>query len=294
MLFLKEKITDELDGCDVKTVLKKSMGVSSSLISKVKLRDNGILLNGARVFTNATVKSGDELWFDIADSPSVKTVKKIHYPLDIVFEDEHLLIINKPAGMVAYASEKAEGPCTLQNALAYYFDDEHLNLHVVNRLDRGTTGLMTVAKNPYCHECLRQKLHTSEFEREYLAVTVGTPSPEKGMIDKPIARDEGSLIKRVISEDGAKALTLYETVKQSPPFALVRLKLKTGRTHQIRLHMSYMGCPLAGDFLYGSENKDLISRPALHSCTLRFTHPVTGKLMEFHSTPPEDMLSLIK
>ncbi len=294
MQYLERKITAELDGLDVKTVLMKSMGVSSSLISKVKLRDNGILLNGVRVFTNALVKSGDLIMFDISDAPSLKTVKKIHYPLDIVFEDEHLILINKPAGMVAYASEAADGPCTLANALAFYFDDEHISLHVVNRLDRGTTGLMVVAKNAYCHEYLRRKLHTDAFEREYLAVVNGVPSPGKGKIDLPVARDESSLIKRKISENGAPALTCYETLRILPPYSLVRLKLKTGRTHQIRLHMASIGCPLVGDFLYGAEDKKLISRPALHSHAVRFTHPVTGRQMEFSRDIPDDMKSLMK
>ncbi len=287
-------IPSDLSGKDVKTVLIKNMGVSSSLVSKVKLRDNGILLNGKRVFTNAIVCKGDFLEFDISDSEPEFTIKQIEYPLDIVFEDDNLIVINKPAPMAVYASDKVEGPCTLANALAAYYKTGEFILHVVNRLDRGTTGLMIVAKNSFAHEKLIKDLHTEKFVREYLAVAVGTPNPTEGKIELPISREPDSLIKRRIDEEGAYALTEYKTVSQNKKFSLIRLRLKTGRTHQIRLHLSAIGCPLAGDFLYGAEDKDLISRPALHSHEIWFTHPVTKEELHFTAPLPKDMKSLIK
>ncbi len=291
---LSISIPNELDGKDVKTVLVRHMEVSGSLISKVKLRENGILLNGQRVFTNATVKANDLLEFDISDEPSPDKIKKIEYPLDIVFEDDNLIVINKPAPMVVYASFKVDGPCTVANALAYHWNNENYYLHAVNRLDRGTTGLMAVAKNSFVHEALRRDLHTDAFRREYRGITVGTPKPLQGVIDLPISREEGSKIKRKIDPNGAIAHTEYETLLSKNGFSLQRLCLKTGRTHQLRLHLSAIGTPLAGDFLYGTEDKSLISRPALHSYEMWLTHPVTKEKLHFLAPIPEDMQSLIK
>ena len=287
-------ITPEQNGRDVKTILIRNMGISSSLVSKVKLRERGILLNGVRVFTNAVVSKGDLLEFDISDEPSPDIIPKIEYPLDIVFEDDNLIVINKPAPMVVYASFKADGPCTLANALAWHWNNENYYLHAVNRLDRGTTGLMVVAKNSYVHEALRRDLHTDSFRREYRGITVGTPCLPSGKIDLPISREEGSKIKRKTDTNGAPAHTEYETLRSENGFSLVRLCLKTGRTHQLRLHLSSIGTPLAGDFLYGVEDKALISRPALHSYEMWLTHPVTGEPLHFISPIPEDMQKLIK
>ena len=287
-------IKPELCGKDVKTVLIRHMGISSSLVSKVKLREKGIMLNGQRVFTNAIVNTGDLLEFDISDESSPDIIPKIEYPLDIVFEDDNLIVINKPAPMVVYASFKVEGPCTVANALAFHWNDENYYLHAVNRLDRGTTGLMVVAKNSYVHEALCKDLHTDSFRREYRGITVGAPNPLCGEIDLPISREEGSKIKRKTDPSGAPAHTEYETLLSKNGFSLVRLKLKTGRTHQLRLHMSAIGTPLAGDFLYGVEDKSLISRPALHSYEMWLTHPVTQEQLHFIAPIPEDMQALIK
>lgn len=294
MPYLSYKVKIEQNGWDVKSVLMKKMQVSSSLISRVKLSERGILQNGVRVFTNAIVKTDDIIEFDITDAPSDKPVKMIEHPLNIVYEDEFLAVINKPAGMVVYAPNEVDGPTTLANALAFRYNNPYLNLHIVNRLDRGTTGLMVITKNGFCHEYLRRVMHTDEFIREYLAVTDGVPNPLNGEITLPIEREENSKIKRKISPSGAFAKTYYETISQTQSLALVKLRLETGRTHQIRLHMSAIGCPLTGDFLYGTENKNLISRPALHSYHIKFIHPVLQTEMEFTCDIPKDMKNLLK
>jgi len=294
MPYLSYKVKKEQNGWDVKSVLMKKMHISSSLISRVKLLDRGILQNGNRVFTNATVNENDIIEFDITDAPADKPIKMKEHPLDIVYEDEFLAVINKPAGMVVYAPNEVEGPTTLANALAYHYNNPYLNLHIVNRLDRGTTGLMIVTKNGFCHEYLRRVMHSDEFLREYLAVTDNIPSPLQGEIILPIEREEDSKIKRKISVNGAFAKTYYQTVKQTDKRALVKLRLETGRTHQIRLHMSAIGCPLTGDFLYGKEDRELISRPALHSYHLKFIHPVLQNECEFYCEIPEDMKKLLK
>ncbi|MBR4869860.1 MAG: RluA family pseudouridine synthase, partial [Oscillospiraceae bacterium] len=161
-------------------------------------------------------------------------------------------------------------------------------------LDRGTSGLMLVAKCSYLHDQLRRALHTENLHREYLGIAEGFLSPPVGTIDLPIGRDETSLLRRCIREDGLPALTKYETVQTTHRFSLLRLLPVTGRTHQLRLHLSAMSHSLAGDWLYGTEDRALITRPALHSAFLRFTHPITGESLSFSAPLPADMEALLK
>ena len=163
----------------------------------------------------------------------------------------------------------------------------------MNRLDKGTTGLMAVAKSGYVHNLLRRSLHTDDFRREYRGICLGCPEPKSGLIDLPIGRDERSTVKRMIRPDGAPSRSRYEVLEEGNGLALLRLLPETGRTHQLRLHLSAIGHPLAGDWLYGTEDPDLIPRPALHSCALRLRHPVTGELLTLTAPLPEDMERLL-
>ena len=180
----------------------------------------------------------------------------------------------------------------MAGALAWERGTDFL-FHPVNRLDKGTTGLMVIAKSGYVHDLLRRTLHTDRFRREYRAVCLGCPSPLRGTVDTPIGRDETSAIRRCVRPDGAPAVTHYEVLAQGAGMSLLRLTPETGRTHQIRVHMASLGCPLAGDWLYGAEDPELIPRPALHSCALHFTHPVTGEDLHLTAPLPPDMLALL-
>ena len=164
--------------------------------------------------------------------------------------------------------------------------------HPVNRLDKGTTGLMVVAKSGYVHNLLRRDLHSDRFRREYRGICLGCPDAERGTIDAPIGRDETSTVRRRVRPDGAPSLSHYQVLQRRDGLSLVKLVPETGRTHQLRLHMAAIGCPLAGDWLYGTEDPSLISRPALHSYALELVHPVTGAVLELTAELPEDMKRL--
>ena len=167
-------------------------------------------------------------------------------------------------------------------------------IHPVNRLDRGTTGLMVVAKSGYIHDQLRRRLHSGDFFRSYLAICVGAPEPPQGTIALPIGRAPGSAIRRQIDSAGQSARTDYRLLRVRSGLSLVALMPWTGRTHQIRVHMAAIGCPLAGDWLYGTEDRGLIPRPALHAVRLAFTHPVTGEHLSFTAPLPGDMKLLLE
>ena len=195
--------------------------------------------------------------------------------------------------MTAHASNFLPDTPTVAGALAYQRGPDFI-FHVVNRLDKGTTGLMVVAKSGYIHDRLRRTLHTSGFIREYRALCVGTPFPAKGTIAAPIGRDESSTIARMVRPDGQNAVSHYEVLSQYGDLSFLKLLPETGRTHQLRVHMAHLGYPLAGDWLYGTEDPGLIARPALHSYALTLVHPVTGETLQLTAPIPEDMLRLMK
>jgi 23S rRNA pseudouridine1911/1915/1917 synthase len=184
---------------------------------------------------------------------------------------------------------------TIGNFLMWYWQqtEEESGFHPVHRLDKGTTGLLVVAKHPHGQEKLKNQLHTGAFRRRYLAVCEGHPEPGYATIDAPIGMVDGSLMQREIRPDGQASRTHYRVLSTHGPRALVELELETGRTHQIRVHMAHIGHPLTGDFLYGTEDKSLISRPALHSWQVEIAHPITGKILHLSAPLPEDMQTLL-
>lgn len=291
MPYLTLSIDERLAGEDVRTVLKRERLVSSDMLSRLRRQENGILINGNAAKTNAVLQEGDILAFSIADEQRDDPIPPVDLPLDIVYEDEYLYIVNKSAAMPTIPSSLKQGEASVAAILSHRSGGT-LRFHPVSRLDRGTTGLLAVAKYGYIHDLFRKTLH-AELRREYLAVAVGRVAPSCGRIDLPIGRDESSLIKRCIRPDGAEAHTEYESLQNANGFTLLRLRPLTGRTHQLRLHMSALGYPLAGDFLYGTEDPDLIPRPALHSSDLWMRHPVSGENMHFTAPLPEDMARLL-
>ena len=286
-------IPPEDDGATVRHILKAQLHFSSRAISRLTRTPTGILVNGQHARTTYVLHSGDILTVETGDQRQIRTeIVPGNWPLPIVWEDGHLLVVNKPAGMTAHASNLVPDTPTVAGALAWERGSDFL-FHSVNRLDKGTTGLMVVAKSGYVHDLLRKALHTESFYREYRAVCVGCPDPKIGVVNAPIGRNEDSLVARMIRSDGAPAISHYEVLEKTKRFSLMKLIPETGRTHQLRVHMASLGCPLVGDWLYGTEDHTLITRPALHSYALQLTHPVTGEIIRLTAPIPEDMLILM-
>jgi len=291
---ISKTILPEEDGSTVRHILRAKLHFSSHAISRLTRAENGIRVNGIHANTPQILHAGDVLTVETGDHrpPRVEVVPG-DWPLPIVWEDGHLLVVNKPAGMTAHASNFLPDTPTVAGALAWQRGADFV-FHPANRLDKGTTGLMVIAKSGYVHDLLRRSLHTPHFYREYRGICVGCPSPEKGTVNAPIGRDETSVVARMVRSDGSPAVSHYEVLKTSGSFSLLKLVPETGRTHQLRLHMAHIGHPLAGDWLYGTEDVDLIPRPALHSCALTLTHPVTGEVLRLSVPLPEDMCRLVK
>ena len=294
MRILTYTVTPEEDGRMVKGILRGSLQLSYTLLKSLKWRENAILLNGQSVHVNAIVHAGDV----VSVALSERTPREDLYCAnatkpDIVYEDDDLLVLNKPAGVAMHPKSGDASAPSLAAMLTSYLGEGSVP-HFVSRLDRGTSGLLIAAKNGYVHDRLRRALHSSDLRREYRAVAVGRVEPPYGVIDAPIGRAEGSIIRRCVRADGLPSLTEYETLQVNDRFTLLRLRPQTGRTHQLRVHMAYLGHPLAGDWLYGTEDKTLIARPALHSYELWFTQPVTGQELHFTAPIPQDMQRLME
>ncbi len=280
-------------GHSVRSILKNEWNLSTSCINRLKRTEYGITRNGERVFTNAILHVGDVLAVELTAAERPTEITPVAIPLNIVYEDEHLLLLNKSAPLAVIPSSLAPDEPTLAHALAHYLGDT-FTFHPVNRLDRSTTGLMIVAKNSFIHAQLQRALHSETFLRRYLAVCEGFPHPTEGEITLPIARKEGSAIARCVSPDGQHAHSVYRTISNTTHFSLMELTPYTGRTHQLRVHMAAIGHPLVGDWLYGTENHALIDRPALHAAFLSVSHPVTGELLEYTAPLPTDMKQLLE
>lgn len=288
MAVLELAVTGEMDGRTVKSLLKRELGLSTSLINRLKRTSDGLTVNGRRVFTNAVLHAGDRLTVALNSAERATEIEPLPMDLDIVYEDEHLLVVNKYAPLACIPSSLVPGEPTLAAGLLYHLGNGS-SLHLVNRLDRGTSGLLAAAKTAYVHDLLRRQLHTGNFQRTYLAVCAGLPEPEAGRIDLPIGRAPGSAVQRRIDPAGKAAVTDYRVIGRAGTFSLVELTPHTGRTHQLRVHMAAIGCPLAGDWLYGTEDKALIGRPALHAARMALVHPVSGERLALEARLPEDI-----
>ncbi|MCR4692994.1 MAG: RluA family pseudouridine synthase [Firmicutes bacterium] len=278
-------IPENLSGYEIKYILKNHFGFSTSLITALKEGD-GITLNEKKEFVNKKVASGDILKITLFDKAS-KNIIPQNIPLDVLYEDEDLLAINKPPKMPTHPSiYHTEN--TVANAVLYYFRDIPFTFRAPSRLDRDTSGVLIVAKNAFSAERLSSAMKNGEFQKEYVAVCAGIPKDAKGIISAPIKREKEGIIKRVIAHDGKSAETHYEVIDEYNGLSLIRLFPKTGRTHQIRLHLSYIGTPIYGDFLYGKEV--LGERIRLHCRSVRFPHPITKKPVKITAPTPPDMV----
>ncbi len=265
----------EDDGKRLCDILKQRFGVSEMLLHRIKRNPQGLLLNGKPVFTIATVNAGDYMEIILEERERASEgIVPVEGNLDIRFENEDILILNKPADIAVHPSH-GHFTTSLGNIVVWHYKNlgENFVFRPINRLDRGVSGLMAVAKNAYSHTYCARLLHTGAFLREYLAVVHGEVAEDFGTINASIARKPGSVIERMVSPDGDSAITEFSVLERRNNMSLVRVLPMTGRTHQIRVHMAHMGHPIIGDFLYGEEDARLPGRCALHSHRIRLELP---------------------
>ena len=276
---------EEREDLTINQILRRNFKFSSRFKTKIKFQKL-VDLNGEQSPGYLRPKAGDEIVVRLPEETSDFPMEDI--PVSPLYEDEDILVLNKPADMPVHPSA-GNYENTLANGVAWYYKQQGENFvyRCINRLDRDTTGVLVLAKNPLSGALLSAQMKQRQIRRTYLALTDGIP-PENGTVSAPIARMDDSVITREVNwEHGETAVTHYERLAVSNGYSLVELHLDTGRTHQIRVHMKYIGCPLPGDFLYHPVF-DRISRQALHSFQLEFCHPITKKTLRFLAPVPED------
>ncbi len=271
----------------INSTLQNELKISSRLLYKL-IKLNKIELNHKPCDTRKTGTFGDTITINFDYEEDNSNIIPTKMNLNIIFEDDWLLVVNKPAGIAIHPSVLHYYD-SLCNGIKFYFDKIGLKKKIrpVNRLDLNTSGLVVFAKCEYIQEYLINQMKNNQFKKEYLAVCNGFFDKKSGTINLPIARKENSIIERCISENGQTAITHYEVLKEFDNYSLVKCSLETGRTHQIRVHMSAIGHPLLGDSLYGSIS-DLINRQALHCFNLQFIHPIYNNDLNFWGDLPND------
>ena len=286
------QINETFQNTTILQFLKKKHYTDKAIIA-LKKTPEGILLNGVWAYVNQKISSGDILTIKLSETESSEKIVPEKLDMDIVYEDEDILVVNKPANMPVHPSQN-HYTGTLANGIAYYFaaQGKPFIFRCVNRLDRDTTGLTILCKHQLASGILSNMVSERLIKRTYLAICTDDGSlPQNGTINAPIARKEGSTIERIVDyEKGEDATTHFKRLLHLPDkqISLIQLRLETGRTHQIRVHMSSIGHPLIGDDLYGGDCT-MINRQALHSYSLKFTHPITLQEMYFEQELPEDM-----
>ena len=267
----------------------KSKGYTSSNIVELKKYENGIVLNGTWAYMNQKPAILDRLLVRVCEYKKSENILPVFIKLDIKYEDEDIVVLNKPSDMPIHPSlNNYEN--SMANALMYCYRDKNFVFRCINRLDRDTTGLTIVAKHFLSAGILNTSMQRREIKRVYNAIVEDDGSlTESGTVDAPIAREDNTLIKRRVSKEGQRAITHFKVLKRLRGASLIELRLDTGRTHQIRVHMSYIGHPLVGDYLYNERYYDKENvRPLLHSKSLSFIHPITGEDLYLKCELPKD------
>ncbi|URZ06074.1 RluA family pseudouridine synthase [Clostridium felsineum] len=284
-------VEKERENSKIKDYLKQVHGFSTRLIRGAAFSER-LFVNGKVVRLSYRVAAGDKIEIDVnkAESQNVDPEKM---DLNIVYEDSDVIVLNKPANMIVHPTKNYQHG-TLSNGLLYYFREKGENciVRLVNRLDMDTSGLVLVAKNQFSHMALARDMKLDSFKKEYIAIVSGNLSDTKGTINKPIYKEETEPIRRVIDERGLESITHFEVLERYKNADKVKLILETGRTHQIRVHLSSIGNSIIGDSLYGEESH-LIKRQALHAFKLQFPHPRDGRIVNIEVELPEDIRELI-
>lgn len=272
--------------------LREQLLMSRNGLIKVK-KSGSLKVNGVRVHTNTILKAGDRIEFELPDQSSENILPE-YMELDIAYEDDYIIIINKQAGIPTHPSRN-HYMGTLANGLMYHLMGEgrDITIRPVNRLDRNTSGLVLFAKSSHIQHLMSLDSYKKDMTKEYLAIVQGSVEDEAGTIDAPIVREKAQSIKRVVREDGDRAVTHYQVLERFEGYSLLCIVLETGRTHQIRVHMAHIGHPLLGDDLYGGS-QEKIKRHALHANSIKMLHPVEHRPMSFTAELPEDMSALIR
>lgn len=287
-------IDEDSAGLRVEQFLRRKR-YSGQNLSEIKRMPKSILVNGVHYYMRQELSTGDHLQVRICETQNSEKIPPTKLPLDIIYEDEDLLVLNKPAGMPIHPSLN-NYTNSMANALAYYFQSQGkpFIFRCCNRLDRDTSGLTIVSKHLVSGSILSDMTKYREVHREYLAIARGSVTPSEGTIQAPLGRKDGTIIERTVNwEHGEDAVTHYKVVKEANGHSLVSLRLETGRTHQIRIHMKHLGYPLIGDYLYNPD-MEYMTRQALHSHHMEFTHPITGEHMSFTAPLPEDMARVMQ
>ncbi|WP_151679723.1 RluA family pseudouridine synthase [Weizmannia acidilactici] len=276
----------EHEACQELKQFLKMHHISKRALADIKFRGGTILVNGREKTVRYVLRTGDEVSVIFPKETPSRSLQPENIPFERVYEDESVLVANKPASMNTIPSREHPSG-SLANAVMGYYRENGIEsaIHIVTRLDRNTSGLVLIAKNRYVHYLFSLMQQNRRIRRTYEALAEGIFTEKSGTVEAPIGRKDTSIIEREVREDGQFARTHFEVVRQYPAFAHVKLRLDTGRTHQIRVHLSYIGHPLVGDELYGGSTA-LYPRQALHCSALRFEHPVSGREMSFHLEPP--------
>lgn len=300
------QVTSKTPYQTVKEVLKIEFSISDRLLLKLKKLQK-IMLNGMVVYVHHPIQTGDIIECDLEYKEDNSNIVPTSLPLSILYEDKGYLVVDKPSGITVHPScDHYED--SLSNRVRSYFDQICLEKKIrpVNRLDKDTSGLVIFAKNEYIQECLVRQMQSKEYIKKYIAIVNGYLEKKQGTINAPISRKEHSIIERCVNFNGETAITHYQVFKQeqiekllqsktlnkTDNFDIVECTLETGRTHQIRVHMAYLGHPLLGDTLYGSSSP-LISRQALHCYYMRFIHPITKQEVQYFSKIPQDIQEIL-
>lgn len=290
----------------IRQVMKQEFDISYNLSVKLK-KNKQIFLNGVSMYVDAPIQKGDVITFVIDFDEDNSNIVPTKMDLDILYEDDAMLVLDKPAGIPVHPSI-LHFENSLSNGVKYYFDSIslHRKIRPVNRLDRNTSGIVIFAKNEYVHSILSKQMQSNVFKKEYIAICNGIFDVKEGTINAPIARKADSIIERCVDRSGDVAITHYKVIKefraseknsnassnQTSYLSELLINLETGRTHQIRVHMAYIGHPILGDSLYGDES-NLIGRQALHSYKVEFIHPLTKEKLSIMAPIPKDMENLL-
>lgn len=302
------KIQPQDEGMILKNIMQRRMGISRKLLSRLKMTEQGVMLNGQHVYVSVKVQAGDLLEIRMEREQSDDILPQPQQ-IDVIYEDQHLLIVNKKAGIIVHPTS-GHYTDTLANGVVHYWQErgEKFRFRPVHRLDQDTSGVLAIAKNPYVHQHISEQMIQNTVQKRYHAYVHHVPAILQDRIEGAIDRDLIEPHMRVVTPDGYPAATRYQLLESfsERDVSLVELELETGRTHQIRVHMKHIGCPLVGDRLYGYARPDhhidssssiaqwdqLAGRQALHAVELGFVHPVTGEEMLFHAPLPEDLAIL--